>query len=83
MSSHPEGRSCSELGRVLTLNDPPAWGAAEFVHFVVVVNLAVGACTFVTMYFLYIVTRSQFYLFAKFSVGRCRLTKADPRLTPG
>jgi hypothetical protein len=53
------------------------------VHFVVVVNLAVGACTFVTMYFLYIVTRSQFYLFAKFSVGRCRLTKADPRLTPG
>lgn len=51
------------LGRLVE----PIWGAAEFVHFVVVVNICVGACTFVTMYTLYIVTRSQFYLFAKFS----------------
>ena len=51
------------LGRLVE----PIWGAAEFVHFVVIVNLCVGACTFVTMYTLYIITRSQFYLFAKFS----------------
>ena len=45
----------------------PIWGASEFVHYIVVVNAAVGICTFVTMFVLYIITRSQFYLFAKFS----------------
>ena len=25
MGLHPEGKSCSDLGRVLVLNDPPAW----------------------------------------------------------
>ena len=25
MSMYPEGKSCTELGRVLDLNDPPAW----------------------------------------------------------
>lgn len=51
------------LGRLVE----PIWGATEFAYFVIIVNLCVGACTFVTMYTLYIVTRSQFYLFAKFS----------------
>lgn len=51
------------LGRLVE----PIWGASELIHFVVVVNLCVGACTFVTMYTLYVITRSQFYLFAKFS----------------
>jgi hypothetical protein len=25
MRMHPEGKSCSDLGRVLALDDPPAW----------------------------------------------------------
>lgn len=45
----------------------PIWGAPEFVHYIIVVNAACGICTFITMYVLYIITRSQFYLFAKFS----------------
>jgi len=25
MSLHPAGESCSDIGRLLALNDPPAW----------------------------------------------------------
>ena len=44
----------------------PVWGVRAYVHFMSIVNLAVGLSTFVTMYVLYMVTRDQFYLFANF-----------------
>jgi membrane associated rhomboid family serine protease len=51
------------LGRLLE----PIWGTTEFVNFVVIVQSCVGVAAFVTMYVLYVVTQSQFYIFAKFS----------------
>jgi membrane associated rhomboid family serine protease len=50
------------LGRLLE----PIWGTAEFVRFVVVAQCAVGVSAFVTMYALYVCTRSQYFLFAQF-----------------
>ena len=51
------------LGRLLE----PIWGTEEFIRFVFVTQSSVGTAAFVTMYVLYIATRSQFYLFAQFS----------------
>jgi membrane associated rhomboid family serine protease len=50
------------LGRLLE----PIWGTPEFVRFVVVAQCAVGVSAFLTMYALYVCTRSQYYLFAQF-----------------
>ena len=38
----------------------------EFLRFILLVSLSVGTGTFVVMYFLYVLTRDQFYLFARF-----------------
>jgi len=44
----------------------PIWGASEFVKFIMVVNVFVGCSTFSIMYILYVLTRDNFYLYAKF-----------------
>lgn len=50
------------IGRIVE----PIWGNIEFVYFCMVVNTAVGVATFLNMYVLYVVTRSEFFLYAKF-----------------
>uniref|UniRef100_A0A7S0RHA0 Transmembrane protein 115 n=1 Tax=Pyramimonas obovata TaxID=1411642 RepID=A0A7S0RHA0_9CHLO len=50
------------LGRTVE----PIWGAGEFVKYIMVVNVGAGFATFMSMYTLYVITRDNFYLYAKF-----------------
>ena len=44
-----------------------SWDAVEFCKFILVTNACIGATTFVIMFILYVVTRDQYFLFAKIS----------------
>jgi hypothetical protein len=44
-----------------------SWDPVEFCKFIVVTNACIGATTFVIMFVLYVVTRDQYFLFAKIS----------------
>ena len=44
----------------------PIWGAVEFLRYVVVVNTLCGVGTWISMYFLYVFTQNQFFLFTAF-----------------
>lgn len=44
-----------------------SWDAVEFCKFIVITNASIGASTFVIMFILYVITRDQYFLFAKIS----------------
>jgi len=44
-----------------------SWDAVEFCKFIVITNASIGALTFVIMFILYVITRDQYFLFAKIS----------------